>query len=351
MKICTYSIALNEAKHVQRWLNATKDSDYRVVADTGSIDGTAELLEAAGVTVHRIVVKPWRFDTARNTALALLPTDADVCFSLDMDEVPEKNFYKKVRRQWVDGCHKAYVKMNTGSAWNADRLHTRFGWRWVSPCHEVTEWYGEGQHQFCEIDAHISHQPDDTKSRGQYLPLLEMAVKETPHDPRMWVYLCREYYYAGMWMRCVETARKALDCKPWGPEAAAVCRWAGHSSKNLGHDPGIATGWYRNGVQFVNDEQEPWFGIAIDAYHNQQWQACLDASLRILELPPTTHYLHDHNIGAWQAYDLASVSLWNLGDPQTALTFAREAAKADSPERDRLVRNLEFLEKACESAS
>jgi hypothetical protein len=30
----------------------------------------------------------------------------------------------------------------------------------------------------------VIHKPDPTKSRGQYLPLLEMSVKEDPTDPR-----------------------------------------------------------------------------------------------------------------------------------------------------------------------
>ncbi len=36
MKIAVYAIALNEEKHVMRWLEATKDADVRLVADTGS---------------------------------------------------------------------------------------------------------------------------------------------------------------------------------------------------------------------------------------------------------------------------------------------------------------------------
>jgi hypothetical protein len=55
MKIAAYTIALNEEKHVMRWLEATKDADIRVVADTGSTDKTVALLQAApNVIVHQI---------------------------------------------------------------------------------------------------------------------------------------------------------------------------------------------------------------------------------------------------------------------------------------------------------
>ncbi len=44
MKIAVYAIALNEEKHVMRWLEATKDADVRLVADTGSTDRTVKIV-------------------------------------------------------------------------------------------------------------------------------------------------------------------------------------------------------------------------------------------------------------------------------------------------------------------
>ena len=87
MKIAVYTIALNEEQFVERWYEANKDADCLVIADTGSTDNTVELARSLGILVHEIRVKPWRFDDARNTALALVPADVDVCVSVDMDEV------------------------------------------------------------------------------------------------------------------------------------------------------------------------------------------------------------------------------------------------------------------------
>lgn len=87
MILAAYTVALNESAHVARWLDTTKHFDHRLVVDTGSTDGTPELLQAAGVLVFHASVRPWRFDQARNTALALLPHDIDVCLTLDMDEL------------------------------------------------------------------------------------------------------------------------------------------------------------------------------------------------------------------------------------------------------------------------
>ena len=55
------------------------EADGVYVLDTGSTDGTAERLRALGAVVVEERVEPWRFDTARNRSLELVPEDADIC--------------------------------------------------------------------------------------------------------------------------------------------------------------------------------------------------------------------------------------------------------------------------------
>ena len=64
-----------------------QEADQVVVLDTGSDDGTAGLLRARGASVTEESVSPWRFDTARNRSLELVPEDADICVCTDLDEV------------------------------------------------------------------------------------------------------------------------------------------------------------------------------------------------------------------------------------------------------------------------
>ena len=71
MKVAIYTIALNEEIHVERWYNSSKEADYHIIADTGSSDRTVEIANSLGIQVHHISIKPWRFDDARNAALAL----------------------------------------------------------------------------------------------------------------------------------------------------------------------------------------------------------------------------------------------------------------------------------------
>src|SRR4029078_7297334 len=100
LKVAVYTIALNEAAHAERWANSAVDADYRIVADTGSTDDTVERLRRADVIVHRIAVRPWRFDDARNAAMALIPADVDVCCTMDMDRWCEPGWRAKLEAAW-----------------------------------------------------------------------------------------------------------------------------------------------------------------------------------------------------------------------------------------------------------
>jgi len=105
MLVAAYTICLNEMKHIDRWLEATAKADLRVIVDTGSTDGTwrklVELKDTVeNLKVHRIHINPWRFDDARNAALALVPDWVDVCVSVDMDEVPQAGFFETLRKEW-----------------------------------------------------------------------------------------------------------------------------------------------------------------------------------------------------------------------------------------------------------
>ena len=352
MKIAVYAISKNEILHAERWAKATEGADYRIVADTGSTDGTQEKLKELGVTVHQIYVNPFRFDMARNAALALVPDDADVCLILDLDEVPEPDFFKKVRKKWKPGADLGWISMKTdANKWERDRLHSRWNWTWKYPCHEVNVFYGKHQTIDCDIrNAVIEHLPDNTKSRGQYIELLELAVKEFPQDPRMWTYMCREYFFYSKWKDVIKAAERKLENEGWDVESAAVCRWAGEAAHQLGKEEDARV-WYDKGATILPVQGEPQFGVAMDAYRKQEWQRCLDAALNALEAPRSNHYCYESAVWDWKAYDLAGIAAYNLKHIDEAITFTREAIKANGPENDRIQRNLVFFEEVKNATS
>ena len=103
LKVAVYAIARDEASQVDRFMSTARDADLVCVADTGSRDETPQLLREAGAVIHDISIAPWRFDDARNAALALVPGDVDVCVSLDLDEVLQPGWRAALESAWVPG--------------------------------------------------------------------------------------------------------------------------------------------------------------------------------------------------------------------------------------------------------
>jgi hypothetical protein len=109
--------------------------------------------------------------------------------------------------------------------------------------------------------------------------------------------------------------------------------------------------WYDKGAEILLLQGEPQFGVAMDAYRKQEWQRCLDAALNALESPRSNHYCYESAVWDWKAYDLAGIAAYNLKHIDEAITFTREAVKANGPENDRIQRNLVFFEEVKNATS
>lgn len=188
MKIAVYTIALNEEQFVERWYNSVKDADYLLIADTGSTDRTVEIAKSLGINVYNISIKPWRFDVARNTALALLPDDIDLCVSLDMDETISegwRDILEKTTGNQItyvfDNFHKQHSMIN-------NKIHSRHGYVWKFLMHEgIVQDRTEPEIEFA-YGLEVYHLPDTEKPRSQYLDLIKAALDENPNITRYYKY-------------------------------------------------------------------------------------------------------------------------------------------------------------------
>ena len=62
------------------------EADHIIVLDTGSTDDTVQLLEECGVEVHQKIYEHFRFDTARNDSMDLIPEEYNIKVCTDLDE-------------------------------------------------------------------------------------------------------------------------------------------------------------------------------------------------------------------------------------------------------------------------
>jgi glycosyltransferase involved in cell wall biosynthesis len=236
LKVAVYSIMKNEAKHISDYITNTRDADCIVLADTGSTDGSPFHAKFLGrfVNVHNITVSPFRFDVARNTALALVPPDVDVCISLDLDERLSEGWRANLERGWNQepGTTKMGVMYETPGLkpfWHNSRIHARNGYYWMDPCHEhLWSWMIQEKEVFSK-SVSILHTPDRSKSRKSYLPLLAAGLNEEPGKIRRMFYYAREmmvhkeYEIAlGWFKKYVEIHERAGVEEWWESEQARI---------------------------------------------------------------------------------------------------------------------------------
>ena len=343
MKIAIYTISKNEAKHVERWYNSTKEADYHIIADTGSTDRTVEIARSLGITVVPIHIFPFRFDDARNASLAVVPKDADYCIALDMDEVLAPGWREPVEKAFAKGIDRPSYKRieafnedgSVASEFNGFKIHRREGIRWHYPIHEVPQWYKEEPETKEFITGFETHHlQDKTKSRGQYLPMLEMAVRENP-DARNLYYLGREQSYHQQYDKSAETLKKYLEISIFPEERAAACRILSKC------EPDNAEEWFMKGTEEFAC-RESILALANYYYTKAMWDECLlvaEKALAFKEKP--TQFLAESWAWGHMAYDLMAISCWQLGKWNLAYKYGKEAVKI-SPNDERLVKNLAF---------
>jgi Tfp pilus assembly protein PilF len=339
MKIAVYTIAKNEQQFVQRWADSCVEADYRLILDTGSTDNTCQIAWDTDVTVEVETFDPWRFDHARNVALACLPDDIDLCISLDMDEVLQPG-WRQALEQLPPGVTRPRYKYvwswnpdgSEGLTYGGDKIHARHGYTWKHPVHEVLKPDGVETQQWCDLQIH--HHPDHSKSRSQYLPLLKLAVEEDPRDDRNQFYLAREYFFHGETGLAQYHFSEHLKLSQWQPERAASYRYLAkmrpdsaehHLYKAIAEDP---------------SRRESWVALASVYYDKKDWVACRHAcamALRITEKP--LDYLCEADAWGWLPHDLMAISCHHLGDTDEAFFHGSEAL-ALNPKDARLQANL-----------
>jgi glycosyltransferase involved in cell wall biosynthesis len=345
LKVAVYTIALNEEQFVADWYESAKDADYLLIADTGSKDRTIELAKDLGITVINIGIRPWRFDDARNASLAAIPLDIDYCIALDMDEVLLPGWRKELEKAFEEGWTRPRYQYTwswtedgkPGLQYGGDKIHTRQGYRWKHPVHEVliSDRLVESQGW---VGLEIHHHADNSKPRSQYLPLLAQSVVEDPYDDRNAFYYARELFFYGQLEEAALMFEKHLSLPKavWPPERAASMRYLAKCK------PNEARYWIETAVKESPGRREALVELAQYFYAREDFQNSYWASIDAIKIEekPLDYLCEEFAWGALP-YDLASICAWNLKMVEEALKYGKIALELD-PANERLANNLSY---------
>jgi len=353
-KICVYAICKNESKFIKRWYESIKEADYICVLDTGSDDNSIDILKELGINYKTKIIEPFRFDEARNESLKMIPDDIDICICLDIDEVMKEGWYKIITDNWNDTLTRLSYIYN----WNLDendnpiisfyanKIHKNKCYKWTHPVHEVLTYTGNDDENILKVNHElINHYPDKEKSRNQYLPLLELSVKEDPLDDRNMHYLGREYMYYGKWNECIDTLIKHLNLKSatWKDERSASMRYISRCYINLNRWD-EATMWLEKAIAETPYLREPYIEMALLKSKLNKFEDVIKYSLQALNINSNTMtYINENFSGDKTIYDLLSLGYYYTNDKENALKYINKALELD-PTNDRLLVNKRLME-------
>ena len=233
-KLCLNMIVKNETKTLPNLFKSLhKIIDYYVILDTGSTDGTPELIKEEMNNYNikgEVHLGEWvNFGYCRNEALKLAVGKADYILIIDADEelyYKDADFFK----QLTHNCYNL-IKRYGGVEYYIPAIlnikeNNKLGWEGKGVVHN----YFSTKNRLTDIydvpvdNTHIiSHIHGGAKSHGvsheeKYLrdaKLLEEELKKNPDDRRSQFYLGQSYRDAGFVDKAIENYQKRADMGGW----------------------------------------------------------------------------------------------------------------------------------------
>lgn len=282
----------------------------------------------------------------------MIPDDMDICICLDLDEVMAPGWKDALLKDWQDDTDRLRYIYNwlideegkPKVTYYADKIHKRKGFKWVNPVHEVLAFEAQEKQTFTD-NLVINHYPDSTKSRGSYLPLLELSVKENPENDRNVHYLGREYMFYGRWNDAIDTLIKHLKLKSatWKDERCASMRFIARCYKNLErYDE--AKMWLEKAIKEAPYLRDPYTEMALLYYTLEDYDNIIKYATKALEIKNNEKsYINEIFSYDETLNDLLSLAYFYKGDQDMAIKNAKLALEINS-KNERIKNNLKIMQ-------
>lgn len=350
-KVCVYAICKNEEKFVDRWYESMKEADSIYVLDTGSTDNTVKKLKQHNIHVKQKIINPWRFDTARNLSLEMVPLDTDICVCTDLDEVLNPGWRKELEKVWekdTTRCRYIYnwkldQENNPIISFYYEKIHARNNYQWIYPVHEILTTTKLEKYKITD-NIILNHYPDNKKSRSNYLELLELSVKEYPKSDRNRHYLGREYMYHGKWNQAIDTLLSHLKMEnaTWKDERSASMRFIARCYQELNRKE-EAKMWLHKAIKEAPYLRDAYIELAILEYKEQNWIEVEKNCKKALKIKINERsYINEPFTFDETAYDLLSISSFYLTKYKEALKYINKALKIN-PNNERIKKNKDII--------
>jgi tetratricopeptide (TPR) repeat protein len=216
--VCLNMIVKDESKIIERCLESTLPLiDYWVIVDTGSTDGTQEVIKKFMKEKNipgELIERPWKnFAHNRNEAITLAKNKSDYLLFIDADD-----YFSLDENFKLPDLDKDYYYINIiYGGMKYSRIHvvnTALDWQYLGVLHEVL---CPDASRSCGTLNNISNiitrdgaRVKDPERYKKDAEILEMALQEEPDSTRYRFYLAQSYRDSSQLEKALENYEKSI---------------------------------------------------------------------------------------------------------------------------------------------
>lgn len=286
-------IVKDESQVIRRCLESVKPIiDYWVIVDTGSSDGTQEIIKAFMKDIPgELHERKWvNFGHNRNEALALAQNKCDYILFIDADEKLVFNDQFKMPHLDKD-CYLAMVRVEAHSFGRPLLVKNGLNWSWVGVLHEgifspeakTTEVLANVENYAIFQDGHRSQDPQKHLKDAQ---ILEKALETEPTNSRYVYYLAQEYLAAQEYALALKNYEKRATMGGWDEEVFFSLYAVARLQEMMKMPPDVIIKSYEKAYQFRPSRPEPLFHLAHLYFRSENYLLSYALSKHALSLPP-----------------------------------------------------------------
>lgn len=349
-------IVKDEASIIRACLESARPFiDWWVISDTGSTDGTQEIISSvlAGIPGD-LVESPWvDFGHNRQVVLDLARASphrslGDYACWIDADQ--QFTHTSAVHQRLTADGHTLTVSGAGATYSRLAIIALDQPWRWRGVLHEHLELAGAVTTHLDEPRVHDDHNGARSRDPHTYrkdAALLETALLEDPGNPRLQFYLAQSWKDAGEPHRAL-TAYQARVANPagWDQETWYARLQVGSMLERTDAPPGLVIDAYLDAYDHDTSRAEPLVELARFERGRERYESALLFARPATRLahPPATALFVDESCYTWRAWDEVAVSSYWAGRYDDGVLAASKALEA-RPDDERLQANLEWCQR------
>jgi glycosyltransferase involved in cell wall biosynthesis len=348
-------IVKDEAHVIERCLTALRPHiDYWTIVDTGSTDGTQELIPTLlnGIP-GQLLERPWvDFGHNRTEALEAARPHAEYSLCFDADEV----FAAPAGFVWptLEADAINLERLHGGSIYQ--RVHlvaNRLSWRYRGVLHEYLE-TPEPHSSAVVLGPTVVIHSDGARSRGMTFiekyardaRTLEAALIDEPDNSRYQFYLARSYRDSEQWDKALSAYRRRAVMGGFVEEVADSLFEVGRLLERAGTDPDEVAKAYLTAWDHRPVRAEPLAALA--RYYREHGRFAMARMVALqgmtIARPDDVLWL-DVSVYEWRCIDEYAVSSYWTGDYEESAAASRrllERRSLPDSQRARVEENLAF---------